>query len=195
MKDIKEKVRDKNPKIRNPASRLPKELVRSAMLETKEKSRMVADKVGRETGEESPVEYAGNRIERAEQRAGKESASVAYHGGKKLAVKTYEKIKEQRQKLHDFLHHRGDLRSGGKGIRTIKCSEKGIDISGKKTRPHSCKAEQKEFCLPFSHAQGGNQQRRCHADKNIFHICHACTALPVAGSRANTQPVSRTSNP
>ena len=35
MKDIKEKVRDKNPKIRNPASRLPKELVRSAMLETK----------------------------------------------------------------------------------------------------------------------------------------------------------------
>ena len=42
MKDIKEKVRDKNPKIRNPASRLPKELVRSAMLETKEKSRMAA---------------------------------------------------------------------------------------------------------------------------------------------------------
>ena len=98
MKDIKEKVWDKNPKIRNPASRLPKELVRSAMLETKEKSRMVADKVGRETGEESPVEYAGNRIERAEQRAGKESASAAYHGGKKLAVKTYEKIKEQRQR-------------------------------------------------------------------------------------------------
>lgn len=88
MKDIKEKVRDQNPKIRNPASRLPKELVRSAMLETKEKSRMAADKVGRETGEESPVEYAGNRIERVEQRAGKESASAAYRGVKKLAVKT-----------------------------------------------------------------------------------------------------------
>lgn len=38
MKDIKEKVRDQSPKIRNPASRLPKELVRSAMLETKEKT-------------------------------------------------------------------------------------------------------------------------------------------------------------
>lgn len=98
MKEIKEKVRDQSPKIRNPASRLPKELVRSAMLETKEKSRMAADKVGRETGEESPVEYAGNRIERAEQRAGKESVSAAYRGGKKLAVKTYEKIKEQRQR-------------------------------------------------------------------------------------------------
>ena len=54
--------------------------------------------MGRETGEESPVEYAGNRIERAEQRVGKESASAAYRGGKKLAVKTYEKIKEQRQR-------------------------------------------------------------------------------------------------
>ena len=85
MKDIKEKVWDKNPKIRNPASRLPKELVRSAMLETKEKSRMAADKVGRETGEESPVEYAGNRIERAEQRAGKESASV-WRTGKPITL-------------------------------------------------------------------------------------------------------------
>ena len=101
MKDIKEKVWDKNPKIRNPASRLPKELVRSAMLEAKEKSRMAADKVGRETGEESPVEYAGNRIERAEQRVGKESTSAAYRGGKKLAVKTYEKLKAQKQKQRE----------------------------------------------------------------------------------------------
>lgn len=101
LKDIKEKVWDKNPKIRNPASRLPKELVRSAMLETKEKSRMAADKVGRETGEESSVEYAGNRIERAEQRVGKESTSAAYRGGKKLAVKTYEKLKAQKQKQRE----------------------------------------------------------------------------------------------
>ena len=93
MKDIKEKVRDQSPKIRNPASRLPKELVRSAMLETKEKTSIMADKLGRETGEESPVEYAGNRIQRVEQRAGRESASAVYRGGKKLAVKTYEKGK------------------------------------------------------------------------------------------------------
>ena len=157
MKDIKEKVRDKNPKIRNPASRLPKEQVRSAMLETIEKSRMAADKVGRETGAESPVESAGNRIERAEQRAVKESASAAYRGGKKLAVKTYEKIKEQRQKLHDLLHHRGDLSCCAKGVRPIKCGEKGIDVSGEQTRTHSRKAKQKELCPPLSHAQGGDQ--------------------------------------
>lgn len=101
MKNIKEKVRDQSPKIRNPASRLPKELVRSAMLETKEKSSIIADKIGRETGEESPVEYAGNRIQRVEQRAGKESVSVAYRGGKKLPVKTREKLMEQKQKQRE----------------------------------------------------------------------------------------------
>ena len=101
MKEIKEKVRGQSPKIRNPASRLPKELVRSAMLEAKEKSSIMADKIGRETGEESPVEYAGNRIQRVEQRIGRESASAAYRGGKKLAVKTYEKIKAQKQKQRE----------------------------------------------------------------------------------------------
>ena len=101
MKEIKETVRGQSPKIRNPASRLPKELVRSAMLEAKEKSSIMADKIGRETGEESPVEYAGNRIQRVEQRMGRESASAAYRGGKKLAVKTYEKIKAQKQKQRE----------------------------------------------------------------------------------------------
>jgi hypothetical protein len=38
----------------------------------------VADKMGRETGEESPVEYAGNRIQRVEQRVGKESVDYIY---------------------------------------------------------------------------------------------------------------------
>ena len=126
MKDIKEKVRDQNPKIRNPASRLPKELVRSAMLETKEKSRMAADKVGRETGEESPVEYAGNRIERVEQRAGKESASAAYRGGKKLAVKTYEKLKGQRQKQKEAIAAPldGETGNGGTSAQTEQARAK-----------------------------------------------------------------------
>ena len=118
MKDIKEKVRDKNPKIRNLASRLPKELVRSAMLETKEKSRIAADKVGRETGEESPVEYAGNRIQRVEQRAGKESASVVYRGGKKLAVKTREKLIERKQKQKEAVTAPLDGETGAGGTST-----------------------------------------------------------------------------
>lgn len=113
LKEIKEKVRDQSPKIRNPASRLPKELVRSAMLEAKEKSSIMADKIGRETGEESPVEYAGNRIQRVEQRMGKESASAAYRGGKKLAVKTYEKLKAQKQREVATAPLEGETEVGG----------------------------------------------------------------------------------
>jgi len=118
LKDIKEKVRDQSPKIRNPASRLPKELVRSAMLEAKEKSSIMADKIGRETGEESPVEYAGNRIQRVEQRVGKESASAAYRGGKKLAVKTYERLKEQKQKQREAAAAPLDRETGTGGTST-----------------------------------------------------------------------------
>lgn len=113
MKEIKEKVRDQSPKIRNPASRLPKELVRSAMLEAKEKSSIMTDKIGRETGEESPVEYAGNRIQRVEQRMGRESASAAYRVGKKLAVKTYEKLKAQKQREAATAPLKGETEVGG----------------------------------------------------------------------------------
>ena len=113
MKEIKEKVRGQSPKIRNPASRLPKELVRSAMLEAKEKSSIMTDKIGRETGEESPVEYAGNRIQRVEQRMGRESASAAYRVGKKLAVKTYEKLKAQKQREAATAPLKGETEVGG----------------------------------------------------------------------------------
>jgi hypothetical protein len=147
LKDIKEKVRDQSPKIRNPASRMPKELVRSAMLEAKEKSTIMADKIGRETGEESPVEYAGNRIERVEQRAGKESASAAYRGGKKLAVKTHEKLTEQKQKQRETAEAPVDGETGGGGTsaqsgqRKAKkgCTEAGRSIKVKPEAEKSIK--------------------------------------------------------
>ena len=135
-------MRDQSPKICNPTSRLPKELVRSAMLETKEKTSIMADKIGRETGEESPVEYAGNRIERVEQRAGKESAFAAYRGGKKLAVKTYEKLKEQRQKQREAVTAPldGETGNGGTSAQTGQArAKKGYTGAGRsiKVKPEA----------------------------------------------------------
>ena len=106
----------------------------------------------------------------------------------------YQQIKEQWQKFHHFLHHRGDLCGSCKGVRSVKCSEKGVDVCGKQTCTHPGKAKQKEFSLPLSHTQSGDQQGRGHAKKYVFNICHTCTAFPVAGSSANRQPVSRRSN-
>ena len=98
MRDIKERVRDKNPKIRNPAARLPKELVRSAVLEAKEKPRELREKSSGQS--DSPTQYGTEKIESVQYRAasvaGKTIGKTTYQGGKKLAGVTYRKIKERK---------------------------------------------------------------------------------------------------
>lgn len=54
-------------------------------------------------------------LKKKEQRAGKESAFAAYRGGKKLAVKTYEKLKEQRQKQREAVTAPLDGETGNGG--------------------------------------------------------------------------------
>ena len=111
----------------------------------------MADKIGRETGEESPVEYAGNRIERVEQRAGKESAFAAYRGGKKLAVKTYEKLKEQRQKQREAVTAPLD---GETRKRRNICP----DRTGKsKERAHRSRKEHQDQTRSRENGQGGRK--------------------------------------
>ena len=103
MKDIKERVRDKNPKIRNPATRLPKELVRSAVLEAKEKPRELHEKSSGQS--ESPTQYGTEKIESVQYRAasvaGRTIGKTTYRGGKKLAGVTYRKIKERKNRQEE----------------------------------------------------------------------------------------------
>ena len=103
MRDIKERVRDKNPKIRNPAARLPKELVRSAVLEAKEKPRELHEKSSGQS--ESPTQYGTEKIESVQYRAasvaGKSIGKTTYQGGKKLAGVTYRKIKERKSRQEE----------------------------------------------------------------------------------------------
>ena len=103
MRDIKERVRDKNPKIRNPAARLPKELVRSAVLEAKEKPRELHEKSSGQS--ESPTQYGTEKIESVQYRAasvaGKSIGKTTYRGGKKLAGVTYRKIKERKSRQEE----------------------------------------------------------------------------------------------
>ena len=103
MKDIKERVRDKNPKIRNPAARLPKELVRSAVLEAKEKPRELHEKSSGQS--DSPTQYGTEKIESVQYRAasvaGRTIGKTTYRGGKKLAGVTYRKIKERKSRQEE----------------------------------------------------------------------------------------------
>ena len=106
----------------------------------------------------------------------------------------HQKIEHQRQQLHDFLHHRRDLRRGGKGVRLTHCRKEGVDIGRKQAHPHSGNAEQEEAELPPAHAQSSYQQRRHHAQEDIFDVGHAATALLVAGSSPRIASVSSISH-
>ena len=103
MRDIKERVRDKKPKNRNPAARLPKELVRQTVLEAKEKPRELPGKTGSQS--ESPTQYGTEKIEsvqyRAASAAGRTIGKTTYQGGKKLAGVTYRKIKERKSRQEE----------------------------------------------------------------------------------------------
>lgn len=103
MRDIKERVRDKNPKIRNPAARLPKELVRQTVLEAKEKPRELHEKSSGQS--DSPTQYGTEKIESVQYRAasvaGRTIGKTTYRGGKKLAGVTYRKIKERKNRQEE----------------------------------------------------------------------------------------------
>ena len=103
MRDIKERVRDKNPKIRNPAAQLPKELVRQTVLEAKEKPRELHEKSSGQS--ESPTQYGTEKIESVQYRAasvaGRTIGKTTYRGGKKLAGVTYRKIKERKSRQEE----------------------------------------------------------------------------------------------
>ena len=114
MRDIKERVRDKNPKIRNPAARFPKELVRQTVLEAKEKPRELQGKTGSQS--ESPTQYGAEKIESVQYRAasvaGKTVGKTTYQGGKKLAWVTYRKIKERKSRQEEAKATEEALRQG-----------------------------------------------------------------------------------
>ena len=103
MRDIKERVRDKNPKIRNPAARLPKELVRQTVLEAKEKPMELQEKSSGQSV--SPTQYGTEKIESVQYRAasvaGRTIGKTTYRGGKKLAGVTYRKIKERKSRQEE----------------------------------------------------------------------------------------------
>ena len=106
----------------------------------------------------------------------------------------HQKIEHQRQQLHQFLHHRRDLRRGGKGVRLTHRRKEGVDIGREQTHPHPGDAEQEEAELPPAHAQCGHQQGRYHAQKDVFDVGHASTAFLVAGSSPRIASVSSISH-
>ena len=121
MRDIKERVRDKNPKIRNPAARLPKELVRQMVLEAKEKPRELHEKGSGQS--DSLTQYGTEKIESVQYRvasvAGRTIGKTAYRGGKKLAGVTYRKIKERKSRQEEAKAAEEAMEQGAENGKTL----------------------------------------------------------------------------
>ena len=79
--------------IKNPASRIPKELMRTAILESKEKSQTIANARDNDMGEQSPSEYASGKVTSAEEWAARKTGRTVTRAGKIAAQASYEKIK------------------------------------------------------------------------------------------------------
>ena len=93
MKDIKTKEVTTKPKTKNPASRIPKELMRTAILESKEKSQTIANARDNDMGEQSLSEYASGKVTSAEEWAARKTGRTVTRAGKTVAQTSYEKIK------------------------------------------------------------------------------------------------------
>ena len=99
MKDIKTREHDRKPKILEKASRMPKELAREAGLAAKEKSLQGSRVSDTADHPDSPVGYAGDKVEavlkRGARESGRAAGKVSYAAGKETAKKTYQNLQKR----------------------------------------------------------------------------------------------------
>ena len=135
MKNIKTKEVTTKPKTKNPASRIPKELMRTAILESKEKSQTIANARDNDLEEQSPSEYASGKVASAEEWAARKSGRTVTSAGKTAAQTSYEKIKlrvtgKKRSAERSRQRNRGHTgsRSGQSGSTEAKKREQGHPV-------------------------------------------------------------------
>ena len=92
MKEIKTKECNRAPKLKNPVSRMPKELMRDEVLRSKEKYHDIPETYGSGYSQESPTGYAGRKIESTEERGMDMSVRAISTAGRILVKKPYEKM-------------------------------------------------------------------------------------------------------
>lgn len=97
MPDVKLKKFERKPKIKDDASRLPKELIRTATLKAKEKPSQTSDAATSVEGQESSTDYANRKVKVAEEWAAQKTKSTVIAAGRNLTLKSYKRIKERRQ--------------------------------------------------------------------------------------------------
>lgn len=86
MKDIKTRSSKKTLRILTDAARAPRELARKSLIESKEKVKAAAER--RQPQDESPEQYAENRIEQTAEEAVHRTSDEASYQGRRIIQKT-----------------------------------------------------------------------------------------------------------
>ena len=107
MRDIKIKETSTKPKVKNAAVRAPKELMRTAILEGKEKSREIANARENDREAQSPTEYATGRILKGQEQIIRQSGKVVHKAGEKGTHAVGEKIRRSAEKKEQGSHAEG----------------------------------------------------------------------------------------
>jgi len=85
LKDIKTRSSEKTLRILTDAARAPRELARKSLIESKEKVKEAAER--RQPQDESPEQYAENRIEQTAEEAVHRASDEASHQGRRIIQK------------------------------------------------------------------------------------------------------------
>ena len=163
MKEIKTKECNRAPKLKNPASRMPKELMRDALLKVKENHQDISKAYDSGGSQESPVEYADRKAESAEVQVADVSVRAVSTAGCMMAKKSYEKIRGYRQEQpvaeearENAESRAGDSPKGNEDIAKDRVKEK---IRETKIR------EKKDFCVESGFQKNGLEETGSQADR------------------------------
>lgn len=115
MRDIKERPRDRTPRVMDSAARAPKELARRSLLSAKEQAQGTAAPQQRD---ESPTEYAESRVERTAEDTIHRTGQELTDRGKQLARKANDARKQYREaKQRGTEQNRSSFRSESNTVR------------------------------------------------------------------------------
>ena len=157
MKEVKTKECSRASKLKNPASRMPKELMRDAFLKVRENHQEISKAYDSGGSRESPVEYAGRKTESAEVRVADASVRAVSMAGRMMAKKSYEKMRGYRQEQSVAVEDRenaesraGDSPKGNEDPAKDRVKEK---LRETKLR------EKKDFCMEPGSQTGSEADR------------------------------------
>lgn len=164
MKGIKTKECNRTPKLKNPVSRMPKELMRDTLLKVRENHQDISKVSDSGGSQESPVEFADRKVESAEKRMADVSIRAVSTAGRVMAKKSYAKIRGYRQEHPKTEETRGNVESCAAASANGNVEDAAKERIKEKVRETRIR-EKRDFCTESRSQKTGLEETRSGADR------------------------------